>query len=219
MVALKRATPDVRGAVLLAATRLFAQRGFDGTALQDVADVVGVSKPAVLHHFASKEALRAAVLEAMLVHWRDRLPRLLLAATASLDRFQAVYGELHRFFADDPDRARLLLRELLDRPEAMKRVMKGAVRPWLDAVAGYIHQGQKAGRHHQDVDAEAYVGHVMLLVVASAAAQDVTSALLEGDALRRADQELARLTRSALFSSPVKSKSSPKRPKSRSTAR
>ncbi len=217
MVAARKISPDVRSAVLLAATRLFAQKGFDGTALQDVADAVGVTKPAVLHHFCSKEALRAAVLDAMLVHWRDRLPRLLLAATKSLDRFQAVYGELHRFFADDPDRARLVLRELLDRPEEMKRVMKDAVRPWLDAVAGYIHAGQEAGRHHRDVDAEAYVAHVMLLVVASAAAADVTGALLEGDAKKRADQELSRLSRSSLFSPAPKA--SPRRKKPRRSPR
>src|SRR3954469_1843437 len=150
---------DVRSAILAAATRRFGAGGFDGTTIQDVASAVGVSKPAVLHHFPSKDALRAAVLDAMLAHWKDTLPRLLLAATASEDRFQAVLGETRRFFAEDPDRARIVLREVLDRPDEMRRVLRGAVRPWLDAVAQYIRAGQGSGRHHEGVDAEAYVVH------------------------------------------------------------
>src|SRR5580692_5418937 len=90
---------DVRVRALAAATRLFAERGFEGTSIQLIADAVGVSKPAVLHHFSSKEDLRRAVLESILEHWRDVLPRLLVAATASHDRFDAVFGELHHFFA------------------------------------------------------------------------------------------------------------------------
>jgi AcrR family transcriptional regulator len=89
---------------------------------------VGVTKPAVLHYFASKEQLRRAVLDAMLTHWRDTLPRLLLAATASEDRFDAVFGELHRFFAEDPNRGRLLVREALDRPAELRRVLRSTVR-------------------------------------------------------------------------------------------
>ena len=48
---------DVRAQVLAAATRLLASRGFEGTTIQSIADEVGVTKPAVLHHFASKELL------------------------------------------------------------------------------------------------------------------------------------------------------------------
>jgi TetR/AcrR family transcriptional regulator len=200
MVSARRAPePDMRSAILAAATRLFAARGFDGTAIQDVASAVGVSKPAVLHHFPSKDALRAAVLEAMLAHWKETLPRLLLAATASEDRFQAVLGELRRFFAEDPDRARIVLREVLDRPDEMRRVLRSAVRPWLEAVARYIRAGQGSGRHHEGVDAEAYVVHVLELVIATAAAGDVTSAVLEGDRRGRYDREIVRIARTSLF--------------------
>src|SRR4051794_1701740 len=91
---------DVRGQVLSAALQLFASKGFDGTAVQDVASAVGVTKQAVLHHFPSKEALRDAVLGSLIDHWRAELPRLLLVS-ASHDRFDAVFGELHRFFNSD----------------------------------------------------------------------------------------------------------------------
>jgi AcrR family transcriptional regulator len=49
--------------ILDRAAGLFARRGFAKTSVQDVADAVGLSKAGLLHHFPSKEALHAAVLE------------------------------------------------------------------------------------------------------------------------------------------------------------
>jgi len=191
--------PDVRSAVVAAATRLFAAHGFDGTALQDVADAVGVTKPAVLHHFPSKEHIRQAVLDGILEHWRGTLPRLLLAATASEARFEAVFGELHRFFAADGDRARVVLREALDRPAEARRLLAGPVRPWIQAIAGYIEAGKESGRHHAETDAEAYVVHMLQLVLAATASAPVTTALLGEGARARYDRELARIARASLF--------------------
>jgi AcrR family transcriptional regulator len=48
--------------ILDRAAALFARRGFAKTSVQDVAAAVGLSKPGLLHHFPSKEALHAAVL-------------------------------------------------------------------------------------------------------------------------------------------------------------
>ena len=208
---------EVRAATIAAATRLFAAQGFEGTALQDIADAVGVSKPAVLHHFPSKEHVRQAVLDAILAHWNEALPRLLLAATASHDRFDAVFGETHRFFADDPDRARLIVRETLDRPAEMRKVLRGPVRQWLAAIAGYVRAGKENGRHYADVDPEAYVIHILLLVITATASAAVTSAILDdptsaalaprgrdqGHARTRYDRELARIARASLFTSPA----------------
>ena len=39
------------------AVRLFGQRGFAGTSLQDVADAAGMTRPAIYHYFASKEQM------------------------------------------------------------------------------------------------------------------------------------------------------------------
>lgn len=45
------------------AERLFAERGFDGTTLRDVATAGGIREPGIYNHFSNKEALYCAVLE------------------------------------------------------------------------------------------------------------------------------------------------------------
>ncbi len=213
---------DMRQRMLAVATRLFAAHGFDGTTLQDVADAVGVSKPAVIHHFASKEALRAAALDALLDHWKQTLPRLLLAATATDDRFDSLIGELLRFFSSEPDRARLVLRELLDRPYEMGRLMGGAVRPWLAAIAAYVERGQERGRHHADADPEAYVLHVLSFAIAAIASRDVLAGALDqgprGESPEaRYERELVRMTRASLFTPAERTRAA--RPARRKTRR
>jgi AcrR family transcriptional regulator len=47
------------------ATRLFAERGFDGTSIEAVLDAAGVSRGSLYHHFPSKEALFEAVFMAV----------------------------------------------------------------------------------------------------------------------------------------------------------
>ena len=44
------------------ALRLFAKQGFAGTSIQAVADSVGISKQALMHHFPSKQRLRGSGL-------------------------------------------------------------------------------------------------------------------------------------------------------------
>lgn len=190
---------DVRAQVLAAATRLLASRGFEGTTIQSIADEVGVTKPAVLHHFASKELLRQAVLDAIVDHWQEALPKLLKAATASEDRFDAVLGELWRFFSRSPDRARLVLREVLDRPEETRRLLRKSVYPWMSVIVAYIQSGQAHGRHREDVDAEAYVIHTLHLVIAAAASASVGQSLLSDDGSQRYERELARIAKASLF--------------------
>ncbi|MEU6718192.1 TetR/AcrR family transcriptional regulator [Nonomuraea sp. NPDC046802] len=53
-----------RDKVLSIATRLFADRGYDDTSIETVLQESGLSRGALYHHYAGKEALFEAVLEA-----------------------------------------------------------------------------------------------------------------------------------------------------------
>ena len=54
-----------RGQLIEVATGLFAEHGYDGTSIEAVLTAAGVSRGALYHHFAGKEALFTAVLEAL----------------------------------------------------------------------------------------------------------------------------------------------------------
>ncbi|MET8428739.1 TetR/AcrR family transcriptional regulator [Nocardia sp. NPDC004860] len=48
--------------IYIQATRLFAERGFAGTSFQDIADAVGLTRPALYHYVSSKDDLLARIV-------------------------------------------------------------------------------------------------------------------------------------------------------------
>jgi AcrR family transcriptional regulator len=57
-----RAKAHRRDALVTAATRLFAERGFDRVSIEELGAAAGVSGPAMYRHFASKQVVLAAIL-------------------------------------------------------------------------------------------------------------------------------------------------------------
>ena len=190
---------DLKRRVLSEARRLLSERGFEGMSIADVAQRLGVSKQAVLHHFTTKDALREAVLAELLSHWGDTLPRLLLDATGGQRRFSAVFKELVDFFLGQPDGARVVLREMLDRPAAARVLLRHHVKPWIESVARFIRSGQRSGTIHSNVDAQAWTLQLLQLALVAAAAHPVTTAALTGAGKSRLSKELGRIAHSSLF--------------------
>lgn len=84
-----------RSALLDAATELFAARGYPGTSLEDVASAARVTRGAVYHHFAGKQALFEAVLDAQEL----RADAEIAAAAVAADPWEAAMQALDAFLA------------------------------------------------------------------------------------------------------------------------
>jgi AcrR family transcriptional regulator len=78
-----------RGALLLAARVLFAEKGFAATGREEIAERAGVTRGALYHHFASKTELAAAVVEQL----ESELVDLVVAAAL---QGSGVRDQLHR---------------------------------------------------------------------------------------------------------------------------
>jgi AcrR family transcriptional regulator len=194
---------DVRKQILTQATRLFAGQGYDGTSVQQIADAVGIRKPSLLYHFKSKDELRENVIAEMLGHWNAVLPGLLLKASTE-ERFDATMEALTEFFIEDPDRARLFLRETLDRPQSMKAMLAKFVQPWVNLLGEQLERAKGRGLVRADVDPEAYAVEVITMAVAGTAVIDTLEVILPGTPARgstrkRHARELIRVARSSLY--------------------
>lgn len=194
---------DIRAQILKHATRLFAGHGYDGTSVQAIADAVGIRKPSLLYHFNSKDELRDSVLNEVLTHWNAKLPTLLLQASRE-ERFDATMESLCAFFVEDPDRARLFLRETMDRPEHMQELLGRFVRPWVELVAEQLERARARGLVRSDVDPEAYTVQVITMVVGGIAVIDRLQVILpddsdHGSTRDRYVRELIRMARSSLY--------------------
>jgi AcrR family transcriptional regulator len=150
--------PDERPSELLeAALRIFAERGYANTRLEDIAAAVGVTKGTIYHYFATKEDLLLQAIEDS--HERAFLPledvvrsrRGPLSATIRLFLRRA-FGSL--------DETRLSVLTLLVQGVArevphvyVRWLEKGPVRGW-EVLAELIEDGKASGEFRVDVDSE-----------------------------------------------------------------
>ncbi len=103
-----------REKILDAAEVLFAQRGFSGVGMREVAEAVGLSKSSLFHHFRSKVELYAAVAGRILSMFEQRTVQALGGPGDAFVRFDRWLDAMIETLAERPSRARLLLRSLFE---------------------------------------------------------------------------------------------------------
>src|SRR4029077_16306250 len=132
----KRSTPvdsaaPVRGArrglveaqIMEEATRLFADRGFAGTSLQDIAVATGLTRPALYHYFGSKEDLLSRLVSELTEGPADELGEIRQRdGTTATERLRAMALAVAFRQASQPARFRLLVRSEAELPEALSKV-------------------------------------------------------------------------------------------------
>jgi len=129
-----------RGQLIKVATGLFAEHGYEGTSIEAVLTAAGVSRGALYHHFAGKEALFTAVLEAVSERITVQLTEVISGCTNPVDAVRT--GALGWIdLAGDPVIQRIML---VDAPSVLGweqwRAMDegrtvGAMRAMLQAVS------------------------------------------------------------------------------------
>ncbi len=89
---------------------LFAERGFDGTSVEEIAARAGVSKPVVYEHFGGKEGLYAVVVDREVGRMLDMVTNALTGDDPRLLLQQATLAML-TYVEDQADGFRILVRE------------------------------------------------------------------------------------------------------------
>lgn len=132
----RKADPTLRARLIAAATSEFADRGFSGATLDDIAQRAGVTKGGVYFHFDGKEELFFAVLD----HWREQRRRELQVqepraggAAAALRQLLAGYLRFHLREPAATHLLRVLATELRDRFTARLREDDRQEQRWLRA--------------------------------------------------------------------------------------
>jgi len=131
------AVPTVQR-ILLSAEQAFASQGYERARLADIARVAGITRPSLLYHFKTKDALYAAVVSANIT----ALTEAFAAARASEGAYDAqllrLIGAYVDFLEARPVFSALLLRELLNKQGVMRETFRDLLVPILDGVEQWV---------------------------------------------------------------------------------
>lgn len=141
------------GEIVEAASRLFAEKGFDGTSLQDIATEVGVLKGSLYHYLTSKEDLLGEVVKVGQQGLRENIALCDHFAGAPIDQIVAfTYG--HVRLNATPKRIQRAITVVHD-GEKVKPARRRALVKNRDDYERYLRDiitaGQNEGSIHRDV--------------------------------------------------------------------
>lgn len=136
----------VRKAMLNAAAELFAERGFAGTNLRDLADAMGISRPGLYYHFPNKEKILEALIEEVTLSMADELA----AIAAQVDRdpedaLRAMVRSATRWVLENPVMFRVLDRSEADLPPDLSEHHELTKRTVLANFIAIIERGIAVG--------------------------------------------------------------------------
>jgi TetR/AcrR family transcriptional regulator len=138
---------STRGAILVEAKHCFAQNGYDGTSLNDIAAGVGIRRASLLHHFHSKEAIYQAVCERAVADWAECIDEAVRGPVGEgWNYVDQVLTAAVRWFALNPDFVRLVRHESLAAEDRPGFDLGVAVRPWFERAVNHFDREMGAGR-------------------------------------------------------------------------
>ncbi|MGP1353761.1 MAG: TetR family transcriptional regulator [Parasphingopyxis sp.] len=157
-----------RRAIMDAAAKLFADKGFKATGVRDIAAAAGVNQALVSYHFGGKGALYHDILSEAVDHAAQ------LAGEADLDSADYPERELVRIFAaamaSRPHLGPMILREQLDpeqllRPESLTKML--GFMALTEAVLAHIPLREEARRYDPQIVHLTIVGPLIHFLIAT----------------------------------------------------
>ena len=185
---------DRREDILQASLKLFAEKGFHGTSMRDIARSADITEGLIYHYFASKRDLFRAIIEEhsflpllrslpQLGEWLDLKELLLVLARGFYDvlgrnhdltrlllqEVQVFPEEREAFFADAMKESITELAAIMD--ARMSEKARGQIDPQVTAriffnslLAFFVEQEILGGKHIFPADEHAYVEHLVDMI-------------------------------------------------------
>jgi len=126
--------PERRDTILKAAQRLFAEKGYHGVSIDEIAREVDVSPAILYRHFKSKQLLYTAVLQEMSAQRESYVQTVINSGTSFEDVLTGMTQVYIKSIEENPDLLRIELQSLLDRNPATSDFFQNRWKSFTDYI-------------------------------------------------------------------------------------
>ncbi|MGV9315121.1 TetR/AcrR family transcriptional regulator [Streptomyces sp. NPDC003691] len=131
--------------LLSAATRLFAEHGYDKTSVQEIVEAAGVTKGALYHYFDSKEDLLGEVYGRMLRLQQERLDAFARADAPVDVRLRAAAADVVVTTIENLQDAHIFFRSMHHLSPAKNKQVRAERRRYHERFRALVEEGQTSG--------------------------------------------------------------------------
>ena len=140
-----------RDAICNAAMNVFAEKGFDGAKIQEIAERAGVTKSLIHHHVGNKDALWKEVKATMFAQYFEAQRAIILSRDADLDVMRNSIQAYFQFFMENPKVIRLLVWMLMEERENPDAEIDDPSDGLTEFGVNRLVNAQKAGTIRDDI--------------------------------------------------------------------
>jgi len=151
----ERKKDETRQRIFLHAIRLFRERGFEATTVDDITADADVARGTFFNYFPKKESVLAYLSEQRLVDAEAAAGEVLAASKPAREKLVEIYARAASAYEDDRELSKYVFGELLRR--AFSPVEDIGSR-WDQIVCQVIEQGQKTGELRGDLEPQRAIG-------------------------------------------------------------
>lgn len=177
----RRDSEATRGDLLQTATQIFADRGFYGARIDEIADAAGVNKRMIYVYFQDKEGIYREVLAS---HFRQVLEATqpdLGPEVGPRAQAEALVRRYFEFLAGHSDFVQLLLWEMLSREGRARSIILEMAGAGLEPLHAVIRRGVAAGVFRKGLDERRTVMSINALCLGYFTQQRLLEALWKKD--------------------------------------
>jgi AcrR family transcriptional regulator len=113
-----------RDQLITEATRLFADNGYRGVGIEEIAAATGIAGPSIYHHFTSKSELMNAVLQPGAQFLPQDLDRVLAGTDHPVEALRELLGTYIAFGLTNPHLLQLLVIEIAEEPDEWRHIRR-----------------------------------------------------------------------------------------------
>jgi TetR/AcrR family transcriptional regulator len=143
-----RSRDKVEAGIVAAAVKIFAECGYDGTAVAAIADAAGLSKQNLMYYFPTKQGLYQRVLDDVLDDWLARMESLADPGGEPREVLRAYVAAKLRFSREQPCASRVYAMEVIGGAKRYGEQIRARVAPLLrrdiEVFERWIAQGRVA---------------------------------------------------------------------------
>jgi TetR/AcrR family fatty acid metabolism transcriptional regulator len=148
----KKDRQDFRKNIIAAATKLFAEQGYQKTTITDIAKEVGLVESAIYEYFQGKEALLFSIPHDSALESIEELEEQLYGIEGSFNKLRKFFWWYLRIIEKDPHTAVVNFLILQTNPDFLETEVYSQVKSLFSVLIKIFEEGRDSGEMRKDLD-------------------------------------------------------------------